>query len=61
MKSYTVILDEIVNPSRDIDLYKPETRTVIFNDIKADDEDQAKRIAKDKSNCSIWESSVYEN
>jgi hypothetical protein len=61
MKTYTVILDEIVNPSRDSELIKPETSTQFYHGIQADNEQEAILKAKDKTMRSIWESTCYED
>ena len=52
----------MVNPSRDIDLDRPETKPVEFN-VNASSEHEAILKAKelDKSGLCVWESSATEN
>jgi len=62
MKNYEVTLLLVVNPSRDIDLEQPETKSVEFI-VTANSENEARVKAKqlDTSGLSIWESWANQN
>jgi hypothetical protein len=62
MKNYEVTLLLVVNPSRDIDLDQPETKSVQFI-VNANSENEARVKAKqlDTSGLSVWESWANQN
>lgn len=62
MKNYEVTLLLVVNPSRDIDLDQPETKSVQFI-VNANSESEARVKAKqlETSGLSVWESWANQN
>jgi hypothetical protein len=55
MKTFTIYLQSLVNPTKDFDLENPEVFTTEYT-IEADTYYEASQIAKQQHNLSVWES-----
>jgi len=55
MKTFTIYLQSLVNPTKDFDLENPEVFTTEYT-IEADTYYVASQIAKKQHNLSVWES-----